>query len=80
MKVHGHMADIVSEAVNLGMGDTISTDGRNTSNINSKVTEGVGIVKNIMDMLKKRKFWLEIFRDCHYLERSPSDKWYADKF
>ena len=30
--------------------------------------------------VEKRKFWLKIFRDCHYLARIPSDKWYADKF
>ena len=61
MKVHGHMADIVSEAVNLGMGDTISTDGRNTSNINSRVNKGVGIVTNIMDMLKNVSFGSKYF-------------------
>jgi hypothetical protein len=59
MKVHGHMADIVTEAVYLG--DSIRTDGRNTSNINSRVNKGVGIVSNIMDMLKNVSFGSKYF-------------------
>ena len=50
MKVHGVKADRVEEAVYLG--DIIRQDGRNTSNVKSRVNKGLGIVSKIMDILK----------------------------
>ena len=59
MKVHGHVADKVTEAVYLG--DTISTDGKNTSNISNRVNKGLGIVTKVMDMLKNVSFGSKYF-------------------
>ena len=46
MKVHGHQAEEVTEAVYLG--DILRADGKNTSNIKSRVNKGVGIVTEII--------------------------------
>ena len=54
MKVHGHPADRVGEAMYLG--DLISADGRNTSNIKNRVNKGLGLVTQIMDILKSVSF------------------------
>ena len=54
MKVHGHKTEKVSEAVYLG--DKIRQDGKNTSNIKSRVKKGLGIVSRIMDILKTISF------------------------
>ena len=59
MKVHGHPADRVAEAMYLG--DLISVDGRNTSNIKSKVNKGLGLVTQIMDILKSISFGNRFF-------------------
>ena len=40
MKVHGHQADQVTEAVYLG--DILRADGKNISNIKSRVNKGIG--------------------------------------
>ena len=50
MKVHGAQADRVKEAVYLG--DIIREDGKNTSNIKTRVNKGIGTVSQIMDILK----------------------------
>ena len=50
MKVHGIKAGRVEEAVYLG--DILRQDGKNTSNIKSRVKKGLGIVTKIMDILK----------------------------
>ena len=34
------------------LGDIIATDGRNIKNIEARVKKGIGIVKNILDMLE----------------------------
>ena len=49
MKVHGHVTDRVSEAVYLG--DILSADGKNSLNVKSRVSKGMGIVTKIMDIL-----------------------------
>ena len=54
MKVHGVQADRVTEAVYLG--DIISTDGKNTSNVKSRVNKGIGMVTQIMNILKCGSF------------------------
>ena len=46
---------------NVHLGDAIRTDGRNISNINIRVNKGVGIVTNIMDMLKNVSFGSKYF-------------------
>ena len=60
MKVHGHRADKVEEALYLG--DIIRQDGRNTSNIKSRVNKGLGIVTKIMDILKTVSFEQKYFK------------------
>ena len=59
MKVHGVNADTVEEAVYLG--DIISANGKNTSNIKERVKKGLGIVSNLMDVLKSISFGEKYF-------------------
>ena len=60
MKVHGKEADRVSEALYLG--DIVSEDGRNTKNIKSRVSKGMGIVTDIMDILNTVSFGANYFQ------------------
>jgi hypothetical protein len=83
MKVHGHLANSVSEAVYLG--DIIRTDEKNTSNIKNRVSKGTGIVSQIMDMLKSVSFGSKYFeiaitlREAHLVNGmlTSSDIWYG---
>ena len=50
LHVHGYPMKEVSKDTYLG--DIISSDGKNTLNIDSRVSKGVGIVSQIMDILK----------------------------
>ena len=59
MKVHGKVADRVSEAVYLG--DVLSQDGKNTRNIQNRVSKGMGIVTEIMDILNTVSFGSKYF-------------------
>ena len=59
MKVHGYKADVVKEATYLG--DVIQADGKNTNNIKERVKKGIGIVSNIMDILKSVSFGSKYF-------------------
>ena len=59
MKVHGVDADQVSEATYLG--DIISQDGKNTKNVRSRVSKGMGIVTKIMDILNTVTFGKKYF-------------------
>ena len=59
MKVHGHKADQVDEAVYLG--DIIRSDGKNTSNIRNRVNKGIGQISKIMDILKSVSFGSNYF-------------------
>ena len=59
MKVHGHQAQQVDEAVYLG--HTIRAYGINTSNIKSRVNKGIGIISEIMDMLNCVSFGHKFF-------------------
>ena len=60
MKVHGHQAEQVPEAVYLG--DILRADGKNTSNVKSRVNKGIGIVTEIMDMLNSVSFGNKYFK------------------
>ena len=83
MKVHGHSAERVNEALYLG--DIIRTDGKNLSNIMDRVNKGVGIVNKIMDMLKSVSFgskYFEMantFREAHLINGmlSSAEIWYG---
>ena len=60
MKVNGHQAARVDEAVYLG--DIIRQDGKNTSNIKSRANKGIGIVSKVMDILKAVSFAKQYFK------------------
>ena len=60
MKVHGYQADQVDEAVYLG--DIIRSDGKNTSNIHSRVNKGIGQISKIMDILRSVSFGSNYFQ------------------
>ena len=68
MKVHGHKAEKVSEAVYLG--DILREDGKNTSNIKSRVKKGLGIVARIMDILKTISFGKKYFEIARTLREA----------
>ena len=49
LKVHGTiMKDVTSDTY---LGDVISADGKNTENIKSRVSKGLGIVSQIMNLM-----------------------------
>ena len=54
MKVHGQNALEVNEAMYLG--DIIRNDGKNISNVKSRVRKGIGIVAEITSLLKNISF------------------------
>ena len=85
MKVHGHKAEKVSEAVYLG--DVIRQDGKNTSNIRNRVKKGLGIVSRIMDVLKTISFGHKYFEIARTLREAElingiltnAEVWYGIK-
>ena len=60
MKVHGQKAKNVSEAFYLG--DIVRNDGKNCTNIKSRVKKGLGIVSRIMDILNTISFGKNILK------------------
>ena len=60
LKVHGYTMEQVSSDTYLG--DIISSDGKNKLNIESRVAKGLGIVSQIMDMLKTVSFGGHYFK------------------
>ena len=68
MKVHGNKAKNVSEAVYLG--DIVREDGKNTSNIKSRVKKGMGIVTRIMDILKTISYGKKYFEIARTLREA----------
>ena len=60
LKVHGYTMEQVSSDTYLG--DIISSDGKNKLNIESRVAKGLGIVSQIMDMLKTVSFGEHYFK------------------
>ena len=54
LKVHGcPMTEVRSDTY---LGDTISSDGKNTLNIENRAAKGLGIVSRIMEILKNMSF------------------------
>ena len=54
MKVHGRQAELQQETTYLG--DIIRSDGKNISNVKNRVSKGVGLVTEIMNILKNVSF------------------------
>jgi hypothetical protein len=83
MKVHGVKTDKVEEALYLG--DLIRQDGKNTSNIKSRVNKGLGIVSKIIDILKTVSFGKKYFQMAITLREAElvngmltnADVWYG---
>ena len=59
LKVHGHQMEKVSSDTYLG--DVISSDGKNKLNVETRVAKGLGIVNQIMDILKCTSFGAHFF-------------------
>ena len=59
MKIHGVKADRVSQAEYLG--DIISNDGSNTQNVKNRVSKGMGLVTQIINILKTVSFGVKYF-------------------
>ena len=83
MKVHGHQAYQVEEAVYLG--DIVRADGKNSSNIKSRVNKGMGIITEIMDILNCVSFGHKYFEIATTLREARllngiltnADVWYS---
>ena len=85
MKIHGHEAGQVCEAVYLG--DIIRQDGKNSSNIRNGVKKGMGIVTRIMNILKTISFGHKYFEIAKTLREAEfingiltnAEVWYGIK-
>ena len=60
LKVHGTIMPEVTEDVYLG--DIISCDGKNTKNVKSRISKGLGIINQIFNLLENITF------GCHFFE------------
>ena len=60
LKVHGCLMEEVKSDTYLG--DILASDGKNTLNIENRVSKGLGIVSQVMDILKNVSF------GAHYFE------------
>ena len=68
LKVHGYPTEKVRNDVYLG--DIISNDGTNTANIEARVAKGMGIVSQIMDIVKSVSFGAFYFEIAKTLRNS----------
>ena len=68
LKVHGYDMEKVSSDCYLG--DIISSDGKNKLNIEARVAKGLGIVSQIMDILKTVSFGEHYFQIAATLRES----------
>ena len=59
LKVHNTMMKLVQEDTYLG--DIVRADGRNSSNIKSRVSKGLGIIAQIMTILETVSFGASYF-------------------
>ena len=59
MKIHGVKADKVSETTYLG--DIIQADGKNSSNIKNRVSKGIWLVTEVLNILKSISFGKKYF-------------------
>ena len=82
LKVHNTIMEDVSEDTYLG--DILSSDGRNTKNIAKRISKGIGLITQIMNMLETvslGEYYFEIamlFREAIFLNGilTNSEIWY----
>ena len=83
LQVHGTKMEQVSEDTYLG--DIISEDGKNTKNIRNRISKGVGIISQIMNMLETVTLGEHYFTTAVFLRESKflngiltnSEIWYG---
>ena len=68
LKVHGTIMPEVTEDVYLG--DILSCDGKNTKNIKSRISKGVGITNQIFNILENVSFGCNFFKMAVLLRES----------
>ena len=68
LQVHGTKMEKVSEDTYLG--DILSEDGRNTKNIRNRISKGVGIISQIMNMLETVTLGEHFFTTAVFLRES----------
>ena len=54
LEVHGTVMTNVTEETYLG--DTLSSDGKNSKNIAKRISKGIGIINQIMNLLERLSF------------------------
>ena len=80
LKVHETLMQQVTEVKYLG--DIISHDGKNRLNIKSRISEGIGSITQIFNILDNVNFGPHVFETAILLRESviiSSDKWGHDK-
>ena len=68
LKVHGTNMPEVSEETYLG--DILSSDGKNSKNIKSRISKGVGIISQLMNLLDEVSFGPYLFEIAMMLRES----------
>ena len=68
LKVHGKLMPEVSEETYLG--DILSNDGKNTKNIEHRISKGIGIINNIFNLLENIIFGNHYFEIALLLRES----------
>ena len=68
LKVHGTIMPEVTEETYLG--DLLTSDGKNTKNIKCRVSKGIGIISQIMNLLEKISFGPHLFEIAMLLRDS----------
>ena len=68
LQVHGTTMSNVTEDTYLG--DVLSSDGRNTKNINNRIGKGLGKISEIMNMLEKISLGHQYFKIALLLRES----------
>ena len=68
LKVHGTIMPEVSEETYLG--DILSKDGKNTKNIENRISKGIGIINNIFNLLENIVFGNHYFEIALLLRES----------
>ena len=68
LKVHGTILHEVTEELYLG--DVISSDGKNTKNIKTRISKGIGIISQILNILSSTSFGSHYFKIALLLRES----------